>query len=52
MDKIIRLSPPNQYDQAPYGTECVVLDEGRKIKEVYIQKNPDDCNPIWINIKD
>jgi len=41
-----RLSPPNQYDQAEQGTECIVT-EG-PVKLLYIQKCPDETNPCWM----
>ena len=43
--KIVRHSEPNQYDQAPKGTICVVIPE--ETGDQYIQRSDDSNNPRW-----
>lgn len=42
---LIRHSPPNQYDQAVYGTKCKVV--GYQVVDWYVQKSLDEDNPKW-----
>ena len=46
--KIIeRVGQPSKLDQAPYGTRCHVMNSSGKPKEIYMQTNADEENPIW-----
>jgi len=45
--RLVRHSAPNKFDQAPLGTECVVMKENGKI-DLYIQKSSDENNPEWM----
>lgn len=48
--KIIRNSPPNKFDQSPYGTLCDVIN-GLGIKiDSYMQCSKDENNPRWERI--
>jgi hypothetical protein len=48
---ITRRSAPNKYDQAPYGTRCVVVDDEKTILEHYKQISKDEENPMWEKIE-
>ena len=43
---ITRHSPPNEMDQLPFNSECLVtyLDG---TEEIYVQKSEDDRKPNW-----
>jgi hypothetical protein len=44
---ITRHSPPNEMDQLPFNTECLVTYlDGRE--EIYVQKSEDDRKPSWV----
>lgn len=46
---ITRHSVPNQYDQAPYGALCEVIEANNR--DLYIQHSKDEDNPRWVHIK-
>jgi hypothetical protein len=46
MPTITRHSPPNEMDQLPFNTECVVTCDGKE--EIYVQKSEDDRKPNWV----
>jgi len=44
---ITRHSPPNEMDQLPLNSICLVsYQDGRE--ETYLQKSLDDLKPIWV----
>lgn len=43
---IKRMAPPNQFDQHPYGTECIVV-VNSVIKDRYIQTSKNEAEPNW-----
>jgi hypothetical protein len=47
MTTIWRHSPPNKYDEAPFGTHCKVLHEVSNTYDLYIQYSKEDGHPKW-----
>jgi len=44
---IIRHSPPNKMDHAPFGTSCKVVNEGDDTFELYTQWSSNSEEPKW-----
>lgn len=50
--RLIRYSAPGKYDEAPIGTECIVINSGEAPKMLYRQMSQDETNPLWECIED
>lgn len=44
-ETIVRYSPPNKYDEAPFLTRCIVLDKEKN--RVYVQMSKNTQEPRW-----
>ena len=45
MERLLRFATPNQFDQAPQGTECIVRLEGECL--LYRQTSTNEEEPRW-----